>query len=405
MLGWSFSLGRIFGVELRLHSFCVLLLLLSVAWASALGLSVGRGILIWLLLMLALAIRETARALAAGYFALELRSVLILPTGGIPTYRSTQTQTRAALPGIQKRLALVGPVASLCFGLMIAGIIAAVSPTVPLLEPRWIDPAHLLRTAVWLNLLLAAVNLLPAWPLDAGRVVRGELTRAHTQKEASGEQRKPSLGASAARSSLLNGGAGDSPLLRILTLLGPGIALALIVTGILSTNWWLIVFGLAILLSAQVERQGLLLQTGLDQVLVRDVMLTDFSLLSPSATLEDALEHARHSLQEVFPIVRGSLLVGAIARPTILEALATSGNGYIQGLMTRSFHTSTPGEPLLELLGRITAPASAAAQLVPVLDGDRIVGLVTPQNLQRSMTILARKPQPSAREAKASDDD
>jgi Zn-dependent protease len=133
--------------------------------------------MLWLLLLLALAVRETARGMAAAWFGIDVKSVLMLPTGGIQTFGSPAAAARAGELRVQKWMALTGPLANLIFGVMVGGLILTDAPQVNLWEMRWISPEHLLRTMVWVNLLLAAVNLLPAWPLDAGRVVRGEIVR------------------------------------------------------------------------------------------------------------------------------------------------------------------------------------------------------------------------------------
>ena len=161
---------------MRLHAFWALLLALSVAWSSSLELPFFRGLALWLLLLLAVAVREAARSLAAAWFSLDLRSILLLPTGGIFTYATTEALTRSAAPRIQRRMALGGA----CGELRVSGrcwrrSILSISPTVNLYSLRWVTPNHLLRTMIWVNLLLGALNLLPAWPLDGGRVVRSQL--------------------------------------------------------------------------------------------------------------------------------------------------------------------------------------------------------------------------------------
>jgi Zn-dependent protease/predicted transcriptional regulator len=367
MFGWSFAVGRIFGVQVRLHWFFAFLLLLSMTWAAGMGRNPLRGVMLWLLVLLALAVRETARGLAAAWFGIDVKSVLMLPTGGIQTFASPEALARAGEPKVQKGMALTGPLANVVFGLMVGGLILTNAPQVNLWEVRWISPDHLLRTMVWVNLLLAAVNLLPAWPLDAGRVVRGEIVRSP------------------------GGAAGVLGGLRTFARIGPAIAIALIFAGMLTANWWVLMAGIAILLGAQVERQGLLLQTDTDVVRVGDVMLTEYSILSASATLEDAVEQARHTLQDVFPVVRAGNMVGAVARQSIVEALQASGNGYVQGLMTRTFDSAAPGDSLIATLSRVTGVTGASSQLVPVVKGEQIVGILTPQNLQRSMGLLTRK--------------
>lgn len=373
MTGWSFRVGRIFGVEVRLHSFFIFMLVLSISWAAYLEQSPVRGAGLWLLLLLAVAVRETARSVAAAWYGIDLKSILLLPTGGLPTYASADATERLTEAKVQKRMALVGPMSNLVFGLTLAGLILTIAPEIRVWEVRWVTPEHLLRTAVWVNLLLAAVNLLPAWPLDAGRVVRAELLRAPA-------------GAS--------GAAGVSNAVERVqsnARLSPAIALSLMAVGLVTGNWWLIMAGMGILLGAQIERQGLLSQGDSSGVQVRDVMLTDYSILSASATLEDAVMQARHSLQDIFPVVRGSNMVGAVSRQNILAALEASGNGYVQGIMTRSFQTAAPGDPLLATLNRVTGHPGISSQMVPVVEGERMVGILTPQNLQRSIALWTRR--------------
>jgi CBS domain-containing protein len=128
----------------------------------------------------------------------------------------------------------------------------------------------------------------------------------------------------------------------------------------------------------------------------------EFTTLSASATLEDALQRSIHSLQDVFPVVRGANLVGAVSRQGIVEALQAGGNGYVQGVMTRSFQTAQPDDSLVKTLRRIVA--GQGAQLVPVMEGDRIVGIITPQNLAHSMTMLNQRRRMRERDAETSDE-
>ncbi len=361
MRGWSFPIGRFLGVDVRIHTFFLLLLGLSISYASVSGATGGRGFGLWLLLLLAVAVREVARAIGAVWYGLELRSILLLPTGGLMSYATTEASERAATPEMQKRMAVIGPIVNIGFGLVLAAMVLTVAPEVSLFERPWMAPSHLLRAAVWVNILLGVVNLLPASPLDGGRVFRGEFAKT-------------------------KGGIKGS---RAAAGLGQFIAIALIVAGLLVPNMWLVMIGAFLMIGAHMEDQGLLLQTDVDAVRMRDVMLTQFSMLSASDTLEDALQRSVHTLQDVFPVVRGANLVGAVSRQSIVEALQSDGNGYVQGVMTRSFQTAQPDDSLVKTLRRIMA--GQGAQMVPVLEGDRIVGIITPQNLALSMGLLNQR--------------
>jgi CBS domain-containing protein len=357
MRGWSFPIGRFLGVDLRIHTFFLLLLGLAISYSSVSGSSGMRGFALWMILLFAVVVREVARAIAAAWFGLDLRSVLLLPTGGLQSYATHEATEHAATPDMQKRMGIIGPITNILFGLLLAGIVVTISPEINLFERPWITPMRLIRACIWINLLLGVINFLPAAPLDGGRVFRGEFAKSH----------------------------GAIKGMRAATGLGQIIAVALIIAGLIMPNMWLVMLGIFVMIGAHIEDQGLLL-TDNDSVRMRDVMLTEFTTLSASDTLEDALQRSVHTLQDVFPVVRGANLVGAVSRQGIVEALQSEGNGYVQGVMTRSFQTAQPDDSLVKTLRRIMA--GQGVQMVPVIDGDRIVGIITPQNLAHSMGLL-----------------
>jgi predicted transcriptional regulator len=367
MRGWSFPIGRFFGVDVRVHTFFLLLLALSISYASMAGSTGSRGLVLWLLLVLAVFVREVARAVGAAWFGLDVRSMLLLPTGSLLSYATPEANELAATPQMQKRMGVIGPITNIVFGVVLGAIALTFSPGVNLYQQPWLSPSHLVRAAVWVNLLLGALNLLPASPLDGGRVFRGEF--AKTRGVVKGSRAAAGIGQIVAYGLVLAG-------------------MALMVSGN-TIGMWLLILGGFMLIGAQMENQGLLLQSDVDAVRMRDVMLTEFSMLSASDTLEDALQRSVHTLQDVFPVVRGANLVGAVSRQSIVEALHTDGNGYVQGVMTRSFQTAQPDDSLVKTLRRIMA--GHGAQMVPVLEGDRIVGIITPQNLAHSMGMLNQR--------------
>jgi CBS domain-containing protein/Zn-dependent protease len=374
MRGWSFPVGRYFGVEVRIHAFFLLLFALAVGIGSIAGDSTGRVLILWLLLLFAVAVREVARALATAWYGLDLRGILLLPTGGLMTYGTLDATERAADPAMQRRMALVGPSASFVVGLLLVGIVLSFAPGIQLFAKPLIAPSHLLRAMVWLNILLGAIHLLPAFPLDGGRVFK----IATPGKRPDGQVERRVANAPVAAGGFRLWGMGGG--------IGQWIAIALIVAGLLLGNLWFAILGAFVLIGAHMENQGLLVQTDVEMVRMRDVMLTQFSTVSASDTLEDALQRAVHSMQDVFPVVRGGTLVGAVSRQNIVEALAAEGNSYVQGVMTKSFQTALPDDSLVKTLRRILG--DQGAQLVPVMDGERIVGIVTPQNLSQSMGLL-----------------
>ncbi|HEX7962334.1 MAG TPA: CBS domain-containing protein, partial [Terriglobales bacterium] len=93
-----------------------------------------------------------------------------------------------------------------------------------------------------------------------------------------------------------------------------------------------------------------------------------------------------HTLQDDFPVVRGSDLVGTISRSRIVEALRREGNGYVQGFMNRVTDVAQPNDSLATAFRKITR---RGLTLIPVVERERLVGIVTLQNLTRSIGLLA----------------
>ena len=347
------------GVELRVHIFFPLLILVLFAMSGSDGWPRGLGV--FFLLLIAVAVREVARLLTAAWLGLKLRAVLLLPIGGLFAYANPESQEKANQGSGQFALALAGPLANFATALALAGTVLGASPDVKLFDQPWITPGHLVRSMIWLQVFLGALHLVPAYPLDCGRLVRNVFARKH----------------------------GFGPAGRAAAGLGQVLALAAMLGGIIAQNPWLILAGFFIMIGAQVEDQGVFFQSVVDTVRMREVMLTDFATLSPSDTLADALYRCVHSLQEEFPVVRGPQLVGIVSRQRIVEALRNEGNGYVQAVMSRAFQVARPEDTLGTTIRRLTAGHGLA--LIPITESGRVVGIVSVQNLMSSMSLLAEQ--------------
>ena len=144
------------------------------AYTESVHLTMFRGVGLWLVLLGAVAVREVARMIVAAYHGLQLRNILLLPIGGLVAYANAESAEHAGASKVQWRMALTGPLSNLTFALVVAMLVSGMSPTLNLLERPWrLPPAHLIRSIIWVNVFLGVLNLLPAYPLDGGRVVRG----------------------------------------------------------------------------------------------------------------------------------------------------------------------------------------------------------------------------------------
>jgi len=262
--------------------------------------------------------------------------------------------------------ALAGPILSL----MVAGVAGAIALSYfPTTTQLWTKPYlhsnHLLRSLVWFNLYFAIFNLLPAYPLDGGRVLRAYFSRKLDPMQAT----RRAVSVAHALSTLI-------------IMLG----MLLFAQGGNPDSYWITTAGFFLLIGAQFEERSVVFQSVMETVHLEDVMLTDFATLSPADTLEDALEKAVHTLQDDFPVVRGGDMVGVISRSKILEALRIEGNGYVQAAMNRIFEVASRQESLASAFRKLN---SRNMSIIPVVEDQQLVGIITLQNLMHSMALLA----------------
>jgi Zn-dependent protease/CBS domain-containing protein len=362
MRSFSIHVGRLFGVEVRLH-LTFLILPLFVFWTEYNAQHPPNGprdLALAGIVLACVAAHEIGHMLVARRAGLIPKAVILLPLSGVTVFDESRVeppQSAAAAWKREVRIGLTGPLVNLAFAMLAAGVILAIHPGVKLWEWPFLQSGNLPRSLVWANLYIAGLNLLPAYPLDGGRILRAFFAR--------------SIDPSAAT--------------RRAVSISHAIAMILMVAGLFS-NTWLTMVGVIIFSAAQLEERAVIFQSVLDNVRLEEVMLTDFATLSPADTLEDALQKAVHSLQDDFPVVRGSDMVGVISRQSILEALRAEGNGYVQAVMNKIFEVSVRQESLSSAFRKLT---SRNLSIIPVVEDQRLVGIVTLQNLMHSMALLA----------------
>ncbi|HEX3822337.1 MAG TPA: site-2 protease family protein [Candidatus Sulfotelmatobacter sp.] len=361
MRSWSIPVGRLFGVDVRLH-LTFLILPVFIFWTEyyANGKSANgpRDIALVAIILACVAAHECGHIFAAKRYGLVPKAVILLPLTGVTLYEESRTEKSATPPWKREIwLAIVGPAVNLALaGLAILAITAS-GRGIELWKWPFLQAENLPRGLVWANLYLAVLNFMPAYPLDGGRIMRALFSRRVDLSSAT----------------------------RRAVSISTAIALVLVFAGLFSDSW-LTMVGVIVFCAAQLEERALVFQSVLDNVRLEEVMLTDFATLSPADTLEDALEKAVHSLQDDFPVVRGSDMVGVISKARILDALRAEGNGYVQAAMNKIFEVSMRNDSLSSAFRKLTARSSS---IIPIVEDQRLIGIVTLQNLMHSMSLLA----------------
>lgn len=348
----SFPAGKILGVDLRIHISFPLLLALAVGYSTIVANNAARGFGLWFALCFAVLVREIARAIAGAYLGLRLRALFLLPVGGVMAF-----SPRSGEPAKTGLITAAAPIANFVVGALMLGFCYAFQPGLHLFDQPWITIHHVLRSFIWTQFVIGIIGLLPS--------------------------ALPSKPALAAAGNQPNGKRAGIPGFSLTSAL----AVAVVLGGMAVMNLWIILLGAFMFLGSQLSTSQQPLQSPeAEAIRVRDVMLTEYTLLSTSDTLASALQQTVHSLQDVFPVVRGDRLVGSVARGTLIQNLQMQGDGYLQGVMTRSLQTASPDEKLIDALRR--SAALGASEFIPVVEDGGMLGILTPQSLSRSVQLV-----------------
>ena len=367
MRSWSIPVGRLFGIEIRIH--WTFLFLFVFLWSAATQdvPAASRALALGGIVFGSVILHELGHALVARGSGIPAKGIILLPIGGV-----TILDEAHAVPDPDNawkrdiRIAMAGPLVNLLIAGISALVIISVVPGLALLGRPLIYLNALPRSVVWVNVYLGLFNLLPAYPMDGGRVLRAVFSRRMDPVQAT--QRAVRIG----------------HVFSVLFMM-----VGMLVSTRPETRWdgyWLMMIGFFLFAGAQLEERSAMFQSVLQSVRLEEVMLTDFATLSPADTLEDALDKAVHTLQDDFPVVRGGDMVGVISKQKILEALRAEGNGYVQAAMNRIFDSASKQESLASAFRKL---ASRNLSIIPVVDEQQLVGIVTLQNLMHSMALLA----------------
>lgn len=342
----SIPIGTLFGIPIRAHWTFPLVLF----WVGALTAEQGQGFAIGavltILLFASVVVHELGHALVARRFRVDTHDIVLYPVGGA---------ARLARPpeGLAElAIAFGGPVASFFLGAVLA--LALPLAGLPFAPGLALQPAPLLSDLVLANLGLFLINLVPAFPLDGGRMLRALLSL-----------RMPSLRATATA-----------------TMIGQALALAVALIGLVSGNLLLVLLAVLVFFGAAQEAAVYRRQAILAGRSVRDAMVTEFRTLAPQQQVEAAARLLLRTPQSEFPVVDAwGRARGILRRGQILGALATRGRKVpVMEVMDRDVTTVRPRDLLTEV-------ALEESPLV-VTEDDDIVGLVTLDSVEDLAALL-----------------
>ena len=344
----SISIGRIFGINFRIHvTFFLLLFFVFTSVLNEQGL-VGAVLatLFICAVFVCVMIHEIGHSLIARCFGKQARSITLLPIGGVAAMEEIPEK-----PAQEIAMSLVGPL----INVVIAGILYLfVGQWTGIAAPN-LYPASVLTffaQLIGVNIMLAIFNLIPAFPMDGGRVLRGILAMKMDYVRAT----------------------------SVAVFIGQAVATVFIFFGIFF-NWWLALIGVFLYMGAGSEKQYVRFRSFLHQVPVSQVMITDFRSLHPDEVLSGVLERFYHGSQEDFPVIGETGLEGILTRDHILAGIRDKGLGVRVGdVMDRSFTSVDPDMPLDEVYKKLLSSRKTA---VAVVDKGEVKGMVCLNGISR----------------------
>jgi Zn-dependent protease len=342
-MGWSLKLGKWFGIEVNLHFTFLLLIgfLALTGFAATRNAGAVAGNIGFLLaLFLCVLLHEFGHALAARRYDVPTKDITLLPIGGVARLERMPTDPKQELV-----VALAGPAVNVVIALFLLPIVA-------------VSNVAFFERLFTTNLFLVAFNMIPAFPMDGGRVLRAGLALKMDYAKAT----------SAAAT------------------IGQGFAIVFGIVG-LFTNPFLILIAVFIWFGAAGESQVTQTQSKLAGVPVERAMLTQFETLAPINSLRYVTHLVLAGSQQEFPVVENGRPIGLVTRADLLNALTQYGPlGFVSQAMRREFSAVEAGEPLTEAAEKLQT--GQARSMIVLRDG-QLAGLLTLENVQEFALIQA----------------
>ncbi|MCW5979077.1 MAG: site-2 protease family protein [Bryobacteraceae bacterium] len=350
---WSAKLGEFAGIGVYVHAtFLILIVWVGFAyWQTGQSAAAAlAGILFVLAIFVCVVLHEFGHALTAKRYGIKTRDITLLPIGGVARLERMPDEPRQEL-----WVALAGPAVNVVIAAVLYVLLVATG-TPPSLERLSLATGSFFERLMLLNVFLVVFNMIPAFPMDGGRVLRAVLAMRMNYTRAT----------------------------RMAAGLGQGFAFLFGLIG-LFFNPFLIFIALFVWIGAAQESAMTQMKAALGGIPLADAVITEFRTLSPGDSLGRAVELLLSGSQQDFPVVDDGAVVGILTRSDLLSALARRGEqSLVAEVMQRDFQTAEAGEMLEVVFQRLQ---SCNCHTVLVLRRGILAGLITMENVGEFISV------------------
>ena len=362
-MNWSFRIGQVSGIAIRIHiTFFLILILGAIQWGGPYG---GQGavfgVILMLLLFTCVVLHELGHSLVAQRFHIPVREIVLLPIGGVALLSRTPSK-----PLHELLIALAGPLVNVIIAAILLAITGATTAlglldTSAILQTRELTPSFstLLLWLLAANISLVVFNLIPAFPLDGGRILRAILAMVMSFRRAT----------------------------QISAVVGQLIAIALGSFGLVSGNLVLVLVAVFIFFGANQENAESQAQRVLVTLKVGDAYNKHALTLEIGDRVSKVVGYILTSYQSDFAVMQGSKLLGIVTRDDVLRALADSTQDvYVSGIMKRDV-VRVDANTTLDQVRQMMAEQNA--RVVAVYAGETYLGLVSREDIAEAFAVIA----------------
>lgn len=356
---WSWKLGELFGISIRVHVTLLVLLVWIVVSYVLSGANVGKaavGALLVASVFAIIVLHELGHALVARRFGCRTKEILLLPIGGLASMEHMPERPRHEL-----LVALAGPAVNVVLALVLGVLVGVTGGSFDPAQAASLSGA-LASQLLWINVMLAAFNLLPAFPMDGGRVFRAVLAMRLGRDRAT----------------------------RIASTLGKVIAAVFVLVG-LTWNPMLALIGVFIWFAASQESASLALHSILAGAHVGDAMIRTLDVVEADEPIEVTADRMLADGHHALAVIENGRLAGVVTATELAAELARpSSHRTVAEVMRRDAPVLDPDDPLestLETLQR--------SDVALVVEGGGLVGLLTLDQIGTYASFHARPKNPS----------
>lgn len=352
---WSWKIGEIAGIGIFVHStFLILLIWIGMSyWQSEQSITaVAEGVGFILALFCCVVLHELGHALAAQRYGIKTRDITLLPIGGLARLeRMPEDPKQELFVAIAGPLVNVVIAAALFLGLFVSGQFF-------LVESISISGGGFVTRLMLVNVMLVIFNMLPAFPMDGGRVLRAILATRMDYAKAT----------------------------IIAASIGQAVALGFGFLGLFS-NPLLVIIALFVWIGAAQEAKAVQIKSAISGVLVSKAMLTNYKTLRPEDSLQHVVDLTLSGSQKDFPVTQSGTVIGMLTQTDMLRALTTTGpETIVKDILQTNVETADSEEMLEAVLTRL---ANSLTQTIPVIQNGHLVGVVTMDNIGELLSIQA----------------